>query len=117
MFFVVFFFLSFFFSQALGIAFGIFGTYMRIRNDEDEQVYDRSYRLRYNVGQVRTDKFTYGGLLLGGVGGVAAGLASGPGRSGVQGASVGAGLAVLGHVLTKKKEKEEKKEEEKEEAK
>ena len=80
-------------------------TYARIRNDEPEQVYDRSYRLRYNKGQVRTDKFTYGGLVLGGVGGVAAGLAAGPVMGAVNGASMGAGLAVIAHVLTKKKEK------------
>lgn len=91
--------------QALGIVFGIVSTYMRIHDNQEEQVYDRCYRLRYNVGQVRTDKFTYGGLVLGGIGGMAAGLGSSPVVGGIQGASLGAGLAVLGHVLTKRKEK------------
>lgn len=91
--------------QALGIAFGVVSTFLRIRNNKEEQVYDRCYRLRYNSGQVRTDKFTYGGLVLGGVGGVAAKLAAGPLVSGVQGASLGAGLAVFAHVLTKPKAK------------
>lgn len=88
---------------------------MRIRHNEDEQVYDRCYRLRYSSGQVRTDKFTYGGLVLGGIGGVAAGLAANPMVAGISGASLGVGLAVLAHVLTKKEKKEkcEKKDEKK----
>ena len=92
-------------------------TYARIRNDSYEQIYDRSYRLRYNLPQVRTDKFTYGGILIGGLGGAAAGLGGSPVMGGIQGASIGAGLAVFAHVLTKKKEKQEKEEAKKEETK
>lgn len=92
------------------MVFGIVSTYMRIRNNEEEQIYDRCYRLRHHAGQVRTDKFTYGGMVLGGLGGMAAGWGSNPLVGGVQGASVGVGLAVLGHVLTKPKPKEQKEE-------
>ena len=76
----------------------------------DEQIYDRSYRLRYNKGQCRMDKFTYGGILLGGVGGVAAGLAGSPVVAGLNGASMGVGLAVFAHTLTKRGEKKADKE-------
>ena len=88
------------------MAFGIFVTIMKTYNNVDEQIYDRSYRIRHNEGQVRTDKFTYGGIALGGIAGVAGGISSaGPVLSLVQGASMGTGLAVLAHVLTKPKNK------------
>ena len=76
-------------------------TLARLWNSTDEQIFDRAYRLRYNQGQVRMDKFTYGGALLGGVAGAAAGGLNGS----LQGASVGVGLAVLAHVVTKPKQK------------
>ena len=76
-------------------------TFAKLWSSTDEQVFDRAYRLRYNEGQVRMDKFTYGGALLGGVGGAAAGGLAGS----LQGASLGVGLAVLAHVLTKPKHK------------
>ena len=87
------------------MALGVAMTIMRTYGNTDDQIYDRSYRLRHNKGQVRTDKFTYGCAALGGVGGAAAGLSASAVASGVQGASMGVGLAVLAHVLTKSKEK------------
>ena len=50
------------------------------------------------------DKFTYGGALLGGVAGAAT-LPGGGLTGSLQGASVGIGLAVLAHVLSKPKQK------------
>ena len=76
-------------------------TIARLWSSTDEQIFDRAYRLRYNKGQVRMDKFTYGSALLGGVAGAAAGGLNGS----LQGASVGVGLAVLAHTLTKPREK------------
>ena len=76
-------------------------TIARLWNSTDEQIFDRAYRLRHNKGQVRMDKFTYGGALLGGVAGAAAGGLNGS----LQGASISVGLAVLAHVVTKPKQK------------
>ena len=90
------------FLQGVGVAFAAIMTFMRIRGNEEEQIWDRCYRLRYNKGQVRMDKFSYGFALVGGAAG-AAGLGGLAGA--VQGASIGLGLSVLGHVLTKPKEK------------
>lgn len=89
------------------MAFAAVMTFMRCRGNTEEQMYDRCYRLRYNKGQVRTDKFSYGGAVLGGLAGAAV-LPVGPVAGAVQGASMGLGLAVAAHVLTKPKE--EKKE-------
>ena len=72
---------------------------------EEEHYYDRCYRLRYNEGQVRIDNFTYGGIILGGLGGLALGMGGGTVVGAIQGASIGVGLAVPAHILTKKKEK------------
>ena len=79
-------------------------TFMRCHGNTEEQMFDRAYRLRYNKGQVRMDKFSYGAAVLGGIAG-AAGLPAGPVAGAVQGASMGLGLAVAAHVLTKPKEK------------
>ena len=86
---------------------GIVGTiyFSQKKKSEVDYYYDRCYRLRYNTGQVRTDKFSYGGIVLGGLGGVALGMGGGPVVGAIQGASIGVGLAVPAHVLTKKKEK------------
>ena len=87
----------------MGIAFAIAMTMMRTYKNADEQIFDRSYRIRCNTGQVRTDRFTYGGIVLGGISGMAAGISgAGPILSLIHGASMGAGLAVFAHVLTKK---------------
>lgn len=84
-------------------------TVMKTYNNTEDQIYDRSYRIRHNKGQVRTDNFTYGGITLGGMAGVAGGISgAGPVMSLVQGASMGLGLAVLSHVLTKPREKKNK---------
>ena len=79
-------------------------TAARLWNSTDEQVFDLAYYIRYNKGQVRLDKVTYGSALLGGVAGVAA-LPGGALNGSLQGASIGVGLAVLAHVITKPKEK------------
>ena len=79
-------------------------TAVKLWRATDEEIFDRAYRLRYNKGQLRMDKFTYGSALLGGVAGAAA-LPAGGLTGSLQGASIGAGLAVLAHVLTKPKEK------------
>ena len=57
-------------------------------------------RLRYNKGQVRTDKFTYAGAVTGGLIGLAA-MPEARALGGLHGACVGVGLAVFAHVLTK----------------
>jgi hypothetical protein len=36
-------------------------TYGRMRNDEPIKVWDRAYRLRYNLSQHRVDRFTAAG--------------------------------------------------------
>jgi len=78
-------------------------TMMRIRGNTDEQIYDRVYRLRKNKGQCRMDKASYLCAAISGAAGVA-GLGGVSGA--VQGASMGLGLSVLAHVITKPKEKD-----------
>lgn len=100
--------LFFFCLQGIGMGLVALATMARIWNDVDEQIYDRAYRLRHNKGQVRMDKFTYGSALAGGL----VGMAATPNWSvtgGIQGASVGIGLAVFAHVLTSPKEKKKDK--------
>lgn len=89
--------------QGVGIGLAAILTMVRIWNDADEQIYDRSYRLRHNKGQVRMDKFTYGSALAGGIVGMAAVPWSV--AAGVQGASMGIGLSVFAHTLTSKMKK------------
>ena len=90
--------------QGVGIGLAAILTMVRIWNDADEQIYDRSYRLRHNKGQVRMDKFTYGSALAGGIVGMAAVPWSV--AAGVQGASMGIGLSVFAHTLTSKMKKD-----------
>lgn len=90
--------------QGVGIGLSAILTMARIWNDADEQIYDRSYRLRHNKGQVRMDKFTYGSALAGGIVGMAAVPWSV--AAGIQGASMGVGLSVFAHVLTSKMKKD-----------
>lgn len=93
------------------MAFAIAMTAMRTYGNADEQIYDRCYRLRHNKGQVRMDKFTYGSIVLGGLGGATFALSTaGPVVSSVQGACVGVGLAVLAHVITKRGDKKKSEE-------
>lgn len=79
------------------MVFGAVMTMMRIRGNTDEQIFDRTYRLRYNQRQVRLDKFSYGFAVVGGVAG-AAGLGGAGGALG--GVGMGLGLSVIGHCLT-----------------
>ena len=79
-------------------------TAAKLWNSTDEQVFDRAYLLCCDKGHVRMDKFTYGSALPGGVAGAAA-LPGGALNGSLQGASIGVGLAVLTHVITKPKEK------------
>lgn len=94
-------------TQIVGIGFGAVMTISRTWNNAEEQIYDRAYRLRYNKGQVRLDKFSYGGALIGGICG-AAGFPTGGVLGAMQGASMGLGAAVLAHAFTKPKSKEKK---------
>ncbi|XP_064398491.1 uncharacterized protein LOC135345075 [Halichondria panicea] len=92
-------------GMGIGMVFAAVMTMMRTRGNTEEQVFDRSYRLRYNKRQVRLDKFSYGFALIGGAAG-AAGLG---GLGGVVGgASMGLGLSVIGHSLTGRSSEEEK---------
>ena len=95
-----------FFSSPQGVGIGLSAilTMARIWNDADEQIYDRSYRLRHNKGQVRMDKFTYGSALAGGIVGMAAVPWSV--AAGIQGANMGIGLSMFAHVLTSKMKKD-----------
>ena len=99
-------------TQTVGAALSGAGTYYTIRNNAEEQIYDRSYRLRYNRGQCYMDQVTYGGVL----GGLVLGAALVPASrlmGGLYGASMGFGLAVPTQVATSShfvaKDKEEKK--------
>ncbi|CAI7991640.1 hypothetical protein GBAR_LOCUS791 [Geodia barretti] len=66
----------------------------------EEQIFDRSYRLRYNKGQVLMDQVSYVGVI---GGGLAGGLSSPANwcKGGVQGACLGLGLAVFTQMLLK----------------
>lgn len=59
----------------IGVPAGPAMTYMRMKsaNVDDDGLYDRCYRLRYNRNQVRTDRFTYLGAAGGAVGAIAMG--------------------------------------------
>lgn len=54
-------------SQGLiaGIIMGPVLSHMRLRTQPAVSIYDRAYRLRYNFNQVRTDRFTMLGSLVG----------------------------------------------------
>ena len=75
--------------------------FMKLHNAEHIAVYDRAYRLRHHAGQVRTDKVSGIGALVGaGVGAVAM---KPPIVGGLYGAAFGVGLGVIAHVLTSHK--------------
>ena len=78
-------------------------AFMKLHNAEHIAVYDRVYRLRHNVGQVRTDKVSGVGALVGA--GVGAVTMRPPIVGGLYGAAFGVGLGVIAHVLTSHKEK------------
>jgi len=74
-------------------------TYMRIRNQTDIEIYDRSYRIRYNKLQVRCDRISVVTAGVGAVAGVMGWSALGPLTAGLYGASLGLGLGVFLHVI------------------
>ena len=60
---------------------------LAIRGQEEERVYDRSFRLRHNSGQLRADRYSA-------LGGVAGGLLTGP-TGALLGVTVGTLAAAL----------------------
>ena len=75
---------------------------MMTRGNEEVQIYDRSYRLRHNKGQCHLDVVTYPTVGAGAVTGAL--LTSSRAAGAMMGGSVGFGLSVLIHMLTKRKE-------------
>ena len=61
-----------------------------VKNQEDERIYDRAFRIRYNSGQMRADRWAIGGGLSGGL----LGLVSPAGA--VTGSLLGIALGTLG---------------------
>lgn len=94
-------------TKGVGLGMGVAAlmTVAMTWGNQEEQISDRCYRLRYSKGQVRTDNFTYGGVVAGGLAGMA--LASNTARvaGGLNGASIAVGLAVFAHVASKPKDK------------
>ena len=62
-------------GAAVGLLAGPGVTEMALRGQEDEAVYSRALRIRYNRGQMRADRMFYSG----GLGGLALGGILGPG--------------------------------------
>ncbi len=78
-------------------------TEMAIRNSDDYQVWDRSYRIRNNEGQMRTDRFAAAGVVLGFVGSAAAGATILPGlMAGLAVGTVSSGI--YGNFIKKKQQ-------------
>ena len=76
---------------------------LAMRGKEEEQIYDRALRIRYNQGQMRTDRFFFSGALGGlALGGLALGGLLGPGLLG--GAVLGGLGGCLGAGLTNKRQ-------------
>lgn len=73
-------------------------TYMRIRDQTEEQIFDRSYRIRYNKGQVRCDRISATTAGIGAVAGALGFSSVGMVTGGLYGASLGLGLGVFLHV-------------------
>jgi len=74
-------------------------TYMRIRDQSDVQIYDRSYRIRYNKLQVRCDRISVVTAGVGALAGVMGWSSLGAVTGGLYGASLGLGIGVFLHVL------------------
>ena len=87
-----------FYCQVIGALMLIPLTYLRIRDQTEEQIFDRSYRIRYNKTQIRCDRIsvtTAGiGAVVGAMGFSSAGMVTG----GLYGASLGLGLGVFLHI-------------------
>ena len=73
-------------------------TYARIRDQTEEQIFDRSYRLRYNKSQVRCDRISVATAGIGAVAGAFGFSSVGLVTGGLYGASLGLGLGVFLHV-------------------
>ena len=71
---------------------------MRIRDQNDIQIYDRSYRIRYNKLQVRCDRISVVTAGVGAMAGVMGWSSLGAVTAGLYGASLGLGLGVFLHV-------------------
>ncbi|XP_013778728.1 uncharacterized protein LOC106463262 [Limulus polyphemus] len=77
------------YGAATGLVVGPLMTYGRIRNLEQDGIFDRCYRLRHNEGQVRVDRLS----IFGGLGGTGLGVAMGHGA--LSGGLVGMTAGVL----------------------
>ena len=97
------FFLFTHFIQAIGAAGAAIMAMMATRGNEEVQIYDRSYRLRYNKSQCHLDLVTY---QMAGAGAVAGALLAPVSREmgALYGSSVGIGLSMFVHMLTRGKE-------------
>ena len=73
-------------------------TYARIRDQTEEQIFDRSYRIRYNKGQIRCDRISVATAGIGAVAGAMTFSSVGMVTGGLYGASLGLGLGVFVHV-------------------
>ena len=73
-------------------------TYLRIRDQTEEQIFDRSYRLRHSKMQIRCDRISIATAGIGAVAGVLGFPSAGLVTGGLYGASVGLGLGVFLHV-------------------
>lgn len=88
----------FLFFQIIGALILVPLTYARIRDQTEEQIFDRSYRLRHNKMQVRCDRISVVTAGIGAVAGVIGFSSVGLITSGLYGASLGLGLGVFLHV-------------------
>ena len=73
-------------------------TYARIHDQTEEQIFDRSYRLRHNKMQVRCDRISAATASIGAVAGAMGFSSLGLVTGGLYGASLGLGLGVFLHV-------------------
>ena len=86
------------FVQVIGALMLVPLTYLRIRDQTEEQIFDRSYRIRHNKMQVRCDRISIATAGIGAVAGVFGFSSAGLVTSGLYGASLGLGLGVFLHV-------------------
>lgn len=85
----------------LGLAAGPLMTYLKLKNEPEERIWDRCYRLRYNRGQVRVDQDSVMGAVLGS--GIGAATGSGALFGGLVGMSSGIIIAAAYNNMGKKK--------------
>lgn len=91
------------YGMLIGAGLSALATWAIVRKASYDEVFDRSYRLRYNKGQVHMDFVTYGVV---GSGAVAGALTTSTMRAtgALLGSAVGFGLAVFVHMATKGKD-------------